>query len=82
MSHVIRDANGWRMLISAGEIVDLPALPIHDCSLLVKIERPILEYVEMLTRAGFAHHAITVRGDVRSQLGKLADLMGIEKVYI
>jgi L-arabinose isomerase len=82
MSHVIRDANGWRMLIAGGEILDLPAMPIHDCSLLVKIERPILEFVEMVTRAGFAHHAITVRGDVRSQLGKLADLMGIEKVYI
>jgi L-arabinose isomerase len=82
MSHVIRDAEGWRMLITDGEILDLPALPIHDCSLLVKIQRPIKEFVELVTKAGFAHHAITVRGDVRTQLGQLADLLGIQKVRI
>ena len=80
--HVIRDAEGWRMLISGGEILDLPAMPIHDVSLLVEVERPIKEYVEILTRHGFAHHCIAVRGDVRKELSQLADLMGMEKVFI
>ncbi len=31
LTHCIRDHKGWRMLISGGEIVDLPAMPIHDC---------------------------------------------------
>jgi len=80
--HFIRDAKGWRMLISGGKILDLPAMPIHDVSLVVEIERPIKEYVEILTKSGFPHHCIAVRGDVRKELSQLADLMGMEKVYI
>ena len=80
--HFIRDAEGWRMLISGGEIIDLPAMPIHDVSLLVKVERPIKEYIEILTGRGFAHHCIAVRGDVRKELSQLADLMAVEKVFI
>ena len=80
--HFICDAKGWRMLISGGEIMDLPVMPIHDSSLVIKIERPIKQYVEMLTKHGFAHHCIAVRGDVRRQLAQLADLMRIEKVFI
>ena len=80
--YFICDAKGWRMLISGGEIMDLPAMPIHDASLLVKIERPIKEYVEILTKHGFAHHCIAVRGDVRKELSQLADLMGMEKIFI
>jgi len=80
--HFIRDAKGWKMLISGGEIMDLPTMPIEDVSLLVKIERPIKEYVEILTKHGFAHHCIAVRGDVRKELSQLADLMGMEKIFI
>ena len=82
LTHCIRDHKGWRMLISGGTIADLPAMPIRDCSLLVELERPIKEYVELLVKRGFAHHAIAVRGDVRKQLGQLADLMGMEKVIL
>jgi L-arabinose isomerase len=80
--HFIRDAEGWRMLISGGEILDVPAMPICDCSLVVKLDRPIKEYVEILTKRGFPHHCIAVRGDVRKQLGQLADLMGMKQVLI
>jgi L-arabinose isomerase len=80
--HFIRDAEGWRMLISGGEILDVPAMPICDCSLVVKLDRPVKEYVEILTKRGFPHHCIAVRGDVRKQLGQLADLMGMKQVLI
>jgi L-arabinose isomerase len=80
--HFIRDDKGWRMLISGGEILDLPTMPIHDVSLLVKVERPIKEYIEILTKCGFAHHCIAVRGDIKKELSQMADLMGMEKVFI
>jgi L-arabinose isomerase len=80
--HFIRDAKGWRMLISGGEIMDLPPMPVRDVSMTVKVSRPIKEFVEILTKEGFAHHCIAVRGDVRRELGQLADLMGMEKVAI
>jgi L-arabinose isomerase len=80
--HFICDAKGWRMLISGGEILDIPAMPICDASLVVELERPIKEYVEILTKEGFPHHCIAVRGDVRKQLAQVADLLGMEKVLI
>ena len=80
--HFIRDDKGWRMLISGGEILDLPTMPIHDVSLLVRVERPIKEYIEILTKCGFAHHCIAVRGDIKKELSQMADLMGMEKVFI
>jgi L-arabinose isomerase len=80
--HFIRDDRGWRMLISGGEIIDMPTMPIHDVSMPVKVSRPIKEYVETLTKEGFAHHCIAVRGDIKKELSQLADLLGMEKVYI
>lgn len=82
MTHCIRDHKGWRMLISGGRIADLPAMPIQEVSLLVETERPIKEFVEKLTLSGFAHHCIAVKGDVRRELGQLADMMGMEKVLL
>ena len=75
LAHFIEDANGWRMFVSGGEIMDLPPLPIDEVHACVKVERPILEYTEEVIKLGVPHHAITVRGDVRHELGQLADLM-------
>ena len=48
--------------------------------MLVHIEYPLKNHVERPTRAGFAHqHGIAVPGDVRGELGRLADLIGMEK---
>ncbi|MBI4026992.1 MAG: hypothetical protein HY360_18555 [Verrucomicrobia bacterium] len=77
IGHFIEDAKGWRMMISGGEILDLAPLPIHDTHAFVRVGRPIKEYVELLTKAGVPHHAITARGDVCKELGQLADLMGM-----
>lgn len=82
LAHFIEDARGWRMFISGGEILDLPTMPIHDTHALVQVARPIKEYVELLVKAGLPHHAITVRGDVRKQLGQLAALMRMDTTVL
>lgn len=82
MTHCIRDAKGWRMLISGGRIADLPPMPIHEVSLLVETEIPVKEFIKELTQSGFAHHCIAVKGDVRAELAKLAQLMGMETVIL
>ena len=80
MAHFIEDAQGWRMIISGGQILDLPVMPIDDVHIMVRVDTPIKQYTQAITKAGIPHHAITARGDVRKQLGQLADLMEIEKV--
>jgi len=70
------------MLISGGEIMDIDPLPCGECTVLVEVEKPIKEYVEQLVKSGFPHHCILVSGDIRRQLAQLADLMGVEKVFL
>jgi len=82
MGHFIDDQKGYRMLISGGEILDLPALSVGEINLRVKVEKPVKEYIAELLYHGFAHHCIVVYGDVREELSFIADLMGINKVFI
>jgi L-arabinose isomerase len=82
LGHFIDDQKGYRMLISGGEILDLPPLSVEEVNLRVKVEKPVKEYIAELLYHGFAHHCMVVYGDVREELSFIADLMGINKVFI
>jgi L-arabinose isomerase len=82
LAHLIEDAEGWRMFISKGEILDMPPLPINEVHAVVRVERPIKEYSELIVKAGVPHHAITVRGDISRELEQLADLMEMKVMIL
>ena len=82
IAHFVQQADGWRMFVTSGEILDLEPLPINDVHALVKVDRPIREFTELLLKAGVPHHAITVRGDVRHELGQLAELLGMPTIRL
>jgi len=82
MAHWVEHADGWRMLVCAGELLDIDPMPINDVHALVKVERPIKEFTELLLKAGVPHHAITVRGDVRHELAQLAGFLGMQTLSI
>jgi len=75
MAHFAEHADGGRMFVGAGEILDLDPLPINDVHAMVRVERPIKEFAELLIEAGVPHHAIMVRGDVRDELAQLAGFL-------
>jgi L-arabinose isomerase len=82
IAHFVQQADGWRMFVTRGEILDLEPLPINDVHAMVRVERPIREFTELLVKAGVPHHAVTVRGDVRQELAQLADLLGMTMITI
>jgi L-arabinose isomerase len=84
VGHFIDDRrDGWRMLISRGEALDVePSIPCEDVTLVLRTETPIAEYIRTILLAGFDHHAIICYGDVTRELGHVADLMGIRKSCI
>jgi L-arabinose isomerase len=82
IGHFIDDQDGYRMLISKGEILDLPPLPINESSLRMRMSKPIKSYLEELLTLGFAHHTIVGYGDLTEELSFIADLMGIRKVFL
>ena len=79
---LINDRDGWKMLISGGEALDVPVRPYYGQQFMVKMDRPIKEYLEALCREGVTHHAALVYGDVREDLDKLADLLDVKKVRL
>lgn len=81
VGHFIDDKEeGWRMLISRGEALDVQqSIPCEDVTLLLKTEIPIKEYIRNILIRGFDHHAIICYGDVTQELGYIADLLKIKK---
>ena len=77
LAHVIADPEGWRMLLMRGEILDLPPLPIDECSLVVGIKTPVMDFWRSLLKGGFPHHAIVAPGDFLEQMECYARQLGI-----
>jgi len=78
MTHAIEDTNGWRLLISEGELLDTPPLSINETTMIVKVEKPVKEYFEELMHKGFSHHSIAVPGLYGKQLECLARQLDME----
>jgi len=82
MASLIDDVEGMRMLITGGESLDVPTRPMHTAHYIIKVERPVREYLELLLKKGVSHHVAIVHGDVREELEYVADLLGIGKFVL
>ena len=78
MTHIIEDTEGWRLLISEGELLDTPPLKINESFLVVRVEKPIRDYFKELLRYGFSHHSIAAPGLVGDQLASFARQLDLE----
>ncbi len=77
LAHGIHDVDGWRLLVSSGELLDTEPLPINESSLIIRVDKPVKAYLRELIELGFAHHVIAVSGDVTRQLELFARQAGI-----
>jgi L-arabinose isomerase len=78
LAHAIHDVDGWRMLISVGELLDTEPLEINESSMIVRVPKPVKAYFRELIDYGFSHHVIAASGDVAAQLECFARQAGIE----
>ncbi len=79
LSSLIDDAQGWRMLITGGEAIDVPVRPYYGQQFMVKVDKPVEEYVEALCRKGVTHHAILSYGDLTARLQQVTRLLDIKE---
>jgi L-arabinose isomerase len=83
MSHLSHDAEGWRILITGGEALDMPRFEQWgESAMVVRVDKPVKEYFRELIKLGFPHHAITVYGDVRDTLQIFAEQLGLKPCRI
>ncbi len=76
--HVLNFGSSYRMLICKGEAIKYPTLPCNELHAMVKLEKPVKEFLTELISSGVAHHAIIVHGDCVHQLEQTAKQMRIE----
>ena len=82
MTHIIQDTKGWRLLISEGELLDTPHLRIGECSMIVRVDKPVKEYLKELMEYGFSHHSIAASGHVGKQLECFARQLDMQVCWL
>jgi L-arabinose isomerase len=82
MGHLLDTATGWQMLISGGEALEYPCLPCGEIHALVKVGRPVKEYLVEIQRQGVSHHAIIVHGNIVKDLELLASVLQIRSFTV
>jgi L-arabinose isomerase len=78
MCHLLDTSQGWQMLISGGEALEHPCLPCREIHALVRMERPVKEYLVEIQRRGVTHHVILAHGDARPELELLAAVLKLK----
>lgn len=81
ISHLIIDAEGYKMLVVKGEALHIPTnIPCEEITAVIKIEKPVKPFLTELIKEGFSHHCIIAYGDFSEQLCTIADFMRIRKI--
>lgn len=80
--HVLNWGDLYRMLISTGKSIEFPTFSCNELHAMVRVEKPVREYIRQLIEAGVAHHAIVVHGDCARELERTAEIMPIEVLKI
>ncbi|MBP1990944.1 hypothetical protein [Paenibacillus eucommiae] len=80
ISHLIIDAEGYKMLIVKGQALHIPEnIPCEEITAVIQLETPIKQFLKELIKEGFAHHCIIGYGDLTEELSNIADFMKIRK---
>lgn len=83
LASIINEENGWKLLISSGECVELPVAPCFAPQFHFKHEKlPITTYIERILEEGVAHHVCLAYGDYTEELKLYADYIGVKYVEI
>lgn len=83
LASIINEKNGWKILISSGECVELPQAPCFAPQFHFKHDKyEITEYIQRILDEGVAHHICLVYGDYVDELKLYADYIGVKYVEI
>lgn len=82
MAHLLEAPEGYRMILSRGETVDIPKMNYDELQALVKVKAPIKEYLERIFDFGVSHHCIVGIGDMTEELKYVIKYLKLGNFYI
>ncbi|MFH1615827.1 MAG: hypothetical protein ABIG61_12190 [Planctomycetota bacterium] len=72
----------WRLVVTRAVVTDRPTTPLGAPNFFLKLERPIVEWLEDFADAQAGHHLSMAYGDWTEQLKALAKIFKVEYRYI
>ena len=82
LASLIDEKDGWKILISEGECVEMEPKPCFAPQFYFKPKMRVTEYIEKIMQEGVSHHVCLVYGNYVEQMELLADYLNIKKVYV
>ena len=82
LSHVIETTEGYKMVVSPANSVDMEPLPYNELHAMVQVRTPIKEYLEKVFESGVTHHCIVGISDMAEELLEVAELLKLRTFYI
>lgn len=82
IGHLLEVSGGYRMLLSPAQSLPYKTLAYDELHALLKVQMPVRDYCEKIFDAGVAHHCIVGLGDMTASLRAVADILGLETLYI
>ena len=78
IAHIMEGPEGYRLLVSKAESIDFPRLSFDELHAVLKVEKPVNEYLEEVFDFGVSHHCIVTLGDVSEELKNVGHALGIK----
>lgn len=78
IAHIMEGPEGYRLLVSKGESIDFPRLAFDELHAVIKVDKPVNEYLEEVFDFGVSHHCIVTLGDVVEPLKRVAKILGMK----
>ena len=82
IAHVIETTNGYKMVVSPANSVDMKPLPYNELHAMMQVKTPIKDYLESVFESGVTHHAIVGITDMSKELLEVAKLLNLDAFYI
>lgn len=82
LSHIFETAEGYRILSSPVYSIDSPRLNFDEIHALVKVDKPVKEYLEELLNAGVSHHVMMGFGDVSEEIRLVAEYLKVKSLFV
>ena len=77
-----RGPEAYEMRIACGESVDLDPLPVHYEHTVFRPSLDLAYYFKRIARSGVCHHFALVHADIRRELEKVAQILGMKAVCL
>ncbi|MBQ9991707.1 MAG: hypothetical protein IJP31_12355, partial [Lachnospiraceae bacterium] len=82
LGHVIETVDGYKMVVSPANSVDMPAMAYNELHAMAQVKTPIKDYLEAVFESGVTHHCIVGISDMSQELLAVAEMLKLKTFYI